>query len=79
MTVYRSRKLSLEPQESTNPSRLSGIQRVKPVALSWLKREKTRKRVQENKRALSFFYFNFEGENIFVDSFINQDSKFIDT
>lgn len=30
-------KVSPEPQESTNPSKLSGIQKVKPGALSWLK------------------------------------------
>ncbi len=48
MAIYRSHKLLLEPQESTNPSRLSGIQAVKPVALSWLKREKEKSATKHN-------------------------------
>lgn len=74
-TVCRSQKFSLEPQESTNPSKLSGIPKPKPAALSWLKREK---RVQENQRALIYFYF-YGGTWFYFDSFTNQDSKFIDT
>lgn len=76
-TVCRSQKFSLEPQESTNPSKLSGIPKPKPAALSWLKREK---RVQENQRALSYLLLFLWGETWFYfDSFTNQDSKFIDT
>lgn len=79
------RGLSADPKSFTGTTgvhkpqqKLSGIQKVKPVALSWLKWEK--KRVQEIQRALSFILLFWKGETWFYfDSFINQDSKFIDT
>lgn len=62
-TVCRSQKFSLEPQESTNPSKLSGIPKPKPAALSWLKREK---RVQGNQRALSYLLLFLWGKHDFI-------------
>lgn len=76
-TVCRSQKFSLEPQESTNPSKLSGIPKPKPAALSWLKRGKKSAR---KPKGTFLFTFIFMGETWFYfDSFTNQDSKFIDT
>lgn len=55
--VFESHKLSLEPQESTNPSKLSGMQTVNCCfeLVEMGKNEGT----QEFRRALSFFFFKF--------------------
>jgi len=55
--------LSLEPQESSNPSKRSGMQTVKPVALSWLKRKKENSaRTQKG----TLFIFISKGGNIIL-------------
>lgn len=67
-TIFRSLKLSLEPQESTNPSKLSGIITVKPVALSWLKRKKEKS--TKNQKGTFFLTFISKGGNIILFWFL---------
>lgn len=59
----KSHMLSLEPQESSIPSKLSGMQTVTPVALSWLKGKRLNS--ARNQKGIFFLYFQ-RGKHYFI-------------
>lgn len=58
--VCRSHKLSLEPQESTNPSKLSGMQTVRTSCFELVETGKKKKKKEcKSSKGHFLFFLNF--------------------